>query len=52
MQLVSRVRQSIRSLSRQRAFALAVIAITALGVGANASVFAAIDPVSVLNADG
>jgi len=33
MQLVSRIRQSIRSLSRQRAFSLAVIEITALGVG-------------------
>ena len=42
MQLLSRVRQSIRSLSRQRAFSLAVIAITALGVGANAAVFAVV----------
>jgi putative ABC transport system permease protein len=42
MQLVSRIRQSVRSLSRQRAFSLAVIAITALGVGANAAVFAVV----------
>lgn len=42
MQFLSRVRQSIRSLSRQRAFSLAVIAITALGVGANAAVFAVV----------
>jgi putative ABC transport system permease protein len=40
MQFVSRIRQSIRSLTRQPAFSLAVIAITALGVGANAAVFA------------
>jgi putative ABC transport system permease protein len=42
MQFLSRVRQSIRSLSRQRAFSLAVITITALGVGANAAVFAVV----------
>ena len=42
MQFLSRVRQSIRSLSRQRAFSLAVIAITAMGVGANAAVFAVV----------
>lgn len=42
MQFVSQIRQSIRSLSRQRVFSLAVIAITALGVGANAAVFAVV----------
>jgi len=39
MQFLSRVRQSLRSLIRQPAFSIAVIAITALGVGANAAVF-------------
>ena len=39
MQFLSRVRQSLRSLVRQPAFSIAVIAITALGVGANAAVF-------------
>jgi hypothetical protein len=42
MQFLSRVRQSIRSLTRQRTFSLDVIAITALGVGANAAVFAVV----------
>jgi hypothetical protein len=37
MQFLSRVRQSLRSLIRQPAFSIAVIAITALGVGAGIS---------------
>jgi hypothetical protein len=42
MNLQFRIRQSIRSFRRQRAFSLAVTAITALGAGGNAAVFAVV----------